>query len=586
MYKKMLIWRIRHIPETYFIIILSVFIGLISGVIAFTIKKAVHYIQLMLESGFSREIHNFFYFAYPIIGIFLAIVFILYILRRPIGHGIPSVLKAISRKGGYLAPHNTFSSMISSILTVGFGGSVGLEGPTVVTGAAIGANMGHFFHMRFKVRIILIACATTAAIAAIFKAPIAAIVFSLEVLMLDLTMASLLPLLVASLTAVLSSYLFLGQEVIYPYQSAKGFLLHDWHYYILLALVTGLLSVYFTKVYLIISTFFKKIPNRWARLLVGSLGLGVLLFLFPSLYGEGYQAINSILAGNYAYLFEKNIFFEDRFSFPLLYTLMLAVTLLKIIAASFTFGAGGIGGIFAPSLFMGINVGALFALVLNYEFGAELTVSNFAIVGMAGVIAGVMHAPLTGIFLVADLTGGYGLFIPLMIVSTGAYAINRLFHQNSLYTIQLASKGELLTHHADKNALSLLRTEKLIEKNFAMVQIDYTLRDMVAVVADSKRNLFPVVDENGFFKGIVTLDELRPIMFKVELWDVIGVKEIMFYPTVSVEISDPVEKVAKTIQDSGKYNVVVLKNGLYVGFVSRANVFSAYRRLMRQISDD
>lgn len=586
LYKRILIWRIRHIPETYFIIILSIVIGLVSGVIALFIKNAVHFIRQLLESGFSREIHNYYYFAYPVIGIFLAIFFRKFILRRHIGHGIPAVLHSISRKGAFLAPHNMFSSMVSSIFTVGFGGSVGLEGPTVVTGAAIGSNMGHFFHLKFKLKVVLVACATTAAIAAIFKAPIAAIVFSLEVLMLDLTMASLLPLLVASVTAVLTSYMLMGQEVIYPYHSLKGFLVEDWHFYILLAIFTGLLSVYFTKVYLLVTNAFKKIENRWRRLIVGGLALGVLIFLFPSLYGEGYEAINSILAGNYAYLFEKNIFFEGRFNMNLLFALMLAVTLLKILAASFTFGAGGIGGIFAPSLFMGINAGALFALLLNYTIGTELTVSNFAIVGMAGIIAGVMHAPLTGIFLVADLTGGYSLFIPLMIVSTGAYAINKLFHQNSVYTIQLASRGELLTHHADKNALSLLRTEKLIEKNFSKVNVNYTLRKLVEVVAESKRNIFPVVDEEGIFKGIVTLDDLRPIMFKTELWDTVTVKEVMYYPTVWVEITDPVEKVAQKIQDSGKYNVVVLKEGHYVGFVSRANVFSSYRRLLQKISQD
>lgn len=583
--KSLLIWRLRHVSNEQFVMFLSVIIGFLSALAAIIIKNAVHSIQFLLHYGLTKEYENYLYFIYPAIGITIAVLFIKFVIRHPVRHGIPNVLHAISKKNGRISRHNMFSSIITSAFTVGFGGSVGLEGPTVATGAALGSNIGQFARLNYKQTILLLGCACTGAMAAIFKAPIAAVVFALEVIMLDLTMSAVVPLLMSSVTAALTSYFFLGQDVIYSFEVKESFHLADIPFFIILGVITGIISVYFTKMYMFVGKFFKKVKSTRIKLLIGSIALGVLIFLLPSLYGEGYDAINSCLHGDYTYLFNNSLYYDYKDNFWIIGTLLILVILFKVVATSVTFGSGGVGGIFAPTLFMGANTGLLFALIINFLELKHLCESNFALVGMAGMIAGVLHAPLTAIFLIADLTSGYQLFMPLMITSTISYATVRYFVPNSVYTLQLAQRKELITHHKDKAVLSLMNVKKLIETNFIKVHEDMTLGDLVKDIAKSHRNIFPVVDEANNLLGIVRLDDIRQIMFDHELYDKYKVSDLMISPDYYVTINDLMEDVAKKFQESGKFNIPVISNGKYLGFISRANVFSAYRKLLKEFSE-
>jgi CIC family chloride channel protein len=583
--------KLRYSPkkilsEQGFIYFASILIGVTVGLVAFVLKTSVHSIRMLVSYLVESDVANWGYLIYPFIGIALAVLFTKYVLRRPVSHGIPAVLHAISKNQGFIKSHNLFSSIVTSSLTVGFGGSVGLEGPTVATSAAYGSFFGRFFKMRYKQRILFLGAASAGAMAAIFKAPIAAIVFAVEVIMLDLTMASIVPLLFASFSAYITSYFLMGKDVLYPFTNTAQFEASYIPWIILLGVLSGLLSVYFAKVYLRIHVLFDRIKNIWSKLLVGGFFLGVLIFLFPSLYGEGYESVNMALNEDYSYLFEKSLFFDFQNNFWITMLLIFAIVMLKIVATSVTFGSGGVGGIFAPSLFMGVNFGLFFALIVNHLFDAQLPVSTFALIGMGGLIAGVLHAPLTAMFLIADLTSGYQMLVPLMIVVTVSYTTVRYFMQNSVYTFQLAERGELLTHHADKNALKLLEIGKLIETNFAPVYPYQTLGELVRIIKESTRNVFPVLDYDNNFLGLVTLDDVRQIMFDVEMYHSITVQELMFTPVTYVNISDTMETVAHKIQSSGRFNLAVLDNGKYVGFVSRANVFSAYRSMLQKFSED
>jgi len=581
-YQRFLVMRVKSIGQRQFILILSVLIGLGAGLVAVIIKNLVHFFQLLLADKFGQP-YNYLYFALPALGILLTILFIKYINKKPVGHGIPTVLHAISKNNGILPRHNLYSSIITSAVTVGFGGSVGLEGPTVATGAAIGSNLGRYFRMDYTQIILLLGCASCGAMAAIFKAPIAAIVFALEVIMLDLTLASLVPLLIASLTAALTSYLFLGQNVLYAFEVREPFLMNQIPVFILLGIIAGLMSVYFTKMYIFITEFFEKIKGTFSKLLLGGLTLGVLIFLLPSLYGEGYEPINNCLSGNYSYLFENTLY--ERFSQSVIagIVILFFIITLKVVATSVTFASGGIGGIFAPSLFIGSNLGLFFAKIVNL-FGVDISESNFALVGMAGLIAGVIHAPLTAIFLIAEITGGHELFFPLMIVSTISFATVRFFTPNSVYTIQLAERGELLTHDKDHNVLLLMKVDNLIETDFNTVNPDATLGDLVKIIKKAHRNIFPVVDDQGRFHGIVKMDDIRHVMFDPAMYDNVHVRDLMFMPQYTISRDESMEEVARKFQVSQRYNIAVLEDGKYLGFVSRARVFSAYREMLKRIS--
>ena len=579
-------WRLRRLSERQFIMILSTVIGILSGVVATVIKNAVWLTQSLLHGAISQEVHNYIYFGLPIVGILMAFLIVKFIIRNPVRHGIPNVLHSISRRRGDLSRHNMFSSIVTSALTVGFGGSVGLEGPTVATGASYGSWLSKVFRLSYRNTILMLGCACAAAMAAIFKAPIAAIVFAIEVIMIDLTTFSLVPLLLASSSAVVTSYFFMGQDVLYPFEVHSNFEIEDLPFYILLGVFAGLISAYFAKMYMYIERVFDNFKNSATKLIVGGLGLGVLVFFFPALFGEGYESINSCLEGDIDYLFNNSVFFGLQDEMWVVLVLLLAIILFKIVATAFTFGAGGIGGIFAPTLFMGVNAGMLFAYVVNLTGLRQLNTQNFALIGMSGLIAGVLHAPLTGIFLIADISGGYKLFVPLMITATFAYLTVKLFTPNSVYHFQLARRKELMTHDKDKNVLQMMEVSKLLETDFEILHPDSTLGDLTKAISIAHRNLFPIVDDEGFLKGMVKMDDVRHLIFQHELYDKVHVSHLMYHPEHFISTEDSMEIVVEKFENSGRYNLAVIDNGKYVGFISRAKVFSFYRKTVRHFSHD
>ncbi len=566
-------------------IILSIVIGFLGGMVAVVMKNIVYYLRQLLTSGFSIDYSNIQYAIYPAIGILLTIIFVKYFLRQEVRDGIPNVLYAISKQHGYIKKHNMFSSVISSALTVSFGGSVGLEGPTVVTGAAYGSNLAKALGLNYKQVVSVLGFASAAAMSAIFKAPIAAIVFALEVILFDMTMTALVPLLLASITAALTSYFFLGQDVLYPFEVKYHFDMTETIYYIGLGVFSALVSAYFIKIYVLSGKIFNKLKGWWWKFFIGGTALGLLIFLLPSLYGEGYEDINEALRGNTSFVFHESLFYAYKDNITIGLILLFAILVMKVVATSITFRAGGVGGIFAPTLFIGAMTGLFFAQVLNHLGIANIPVSNYALVGMAGLLAGVVHAPLTAIFLIAEITGGYELFLPIMMVATTSYGITRFLSPKSIYTIQLANRGEHITHNKDQAVLTMMDVSGLVEYNFSTIHPDATLGDLVKVIAKSTRNIFPVVDEERNFYGIIFLDQIRNIMFKPELYNT-SVRELMFMPSNIVEWGDDMETVAAKFQQSGKYNLVVLKDGKYEGFVSRANVFSKYRQLLKEFSEE
>ncbi len=576
----------RKISSRQLMIGLSIIVGFLVGMIAVIMKNLVYLIRNLLTGGFEIDYSNYLYVVYPAAGILLTLFFIKYILRRPVRDGIPNVLYSISKTQGVIHPHNTFSSMVTSALTVGFGGSVGLEGPTVVTGAAWGSFLAKKLNLSYKQTVAVLGFASAAAMSAIFKAPIAAVVFALEVILFDMTMTSLVPILTASIVAALTSYFFLGFDVLYPFKVQYSFSLNETGYYFGLGIFSAFISAYYIKGYVFSGKLFDKLHGWVTKFLTGSVFLGILIFLLPSLYGEGYEAINSALKGDMSFIFDNSLFYGLRENITLTMVLLLAIILFKVVATSLTFRAGGIGGVFAPTLFIGAMTGLFFAKAVNLFNMGNLPVSDFALVGMAGLLAGVVQAPLTAIFLIAEITGGYSLFLPIMIVATTSYTLSKAMSPHSIYTIQLSKRGEMLTHHKDQALLAMMSIKPLIEKNFNTIHPDANLGDLVKVIAKSTRNIFPVVDENNDFYGIIVLDQIRHIMFKPELYDKTSVRQLMFFPTEVVQINDDMETVAQKFQHSGKYNLVVLDDGKYVGFVSRANVFSRYRQLLKEFSEE
>ena len=581
---RLLVWRKHKISDYRFTIFLSIIVGILVGFGAVIIKELVRLIHELL-SGIASQESSYLYILYPVTGILLVILFIRYINKHPVRHGIPSVLYSISKTNGIIKKHNLYSSIITSALTVGFGGSVGLEGPTVATGAAIGSNIGRFLRLNHRQIILLLGCACAGAMSAIFKAPIAAIVFALEVIVIDLTMSGIVPLLISSATAAFVSYLLLGQNYLYSFEISEEFALGQVWFFILLGIITGLTSVYFTKMYMLISDFFDNIKGTFSRLLIGGICLGILVFLVPSLFGEGYSAINECLRGDISYLFKNTLYAGLENSVIAIIFLILLMIFLKVIATSITFGSGGVGGVFAPTLFTGANVGLLFARVVNL-IGFDLPVTNFALVGMAGLLAGVIHAPLTAIFLIAEITGGYELFFPLMIVAAISYATTKIFVSNSVYTIQLAKRGELITHHKDKATLMMMNVLDLIERDFNKVHPDEKMRDLINVISHAHRNIFPVVESDNSFRGIVKMDDIRHIMFNPELYDNVYVRDLMFMPEYIIDPLDSMEEIARKFKVSKRYNIVVIEQGKYLGFISRAKLFSSYRKLMEDFSED
>ena len=584
--KKFYIWRLRHVSNRQFMMILSIVIGIAAGLAAVIIKKSVGYIHHLVHSVTSLEGLEWLYLVAPGVGILITVLFIKYIVRRPVRHGIPNVLYAISKNQGQMNRHNMISSVIASSFTVGFGGSVGLEGPTVSTGAAIGANLGKALRLNFRQITLLLGCACAGAMSAIFKAPIAAIVFALEVIMLDLTLTSLVPLLLCSASAVVVSYLFLGQEVVYPFNIEHTYTLRELIFYVLLGLACGLVATYFTRMYKHIEKLFDKIQSGWNRLIFGAITLGILMIFFPHLFGEGYEVINGALNGELFYLHDVGVFARMNDTF-INFVIIMALTIgIKVIATSVTFGSGGVGGIFAPTLFMGANTGVLFASLINRFNWVELPVKNFALIGMAGLIAGVLHAPLTGLFLIADLSGGYSMFLPLMITATISFVTAKSFEKHSVYTHQLAHRKELLTHDKDQNVMTMMEVSKLIETDFAIISPDATLGDLVKVISKAHRNLFPAVDDEGILQGMVKMDDIREIIFQPEKYDKVKVKDLMYMPEFFISPDDNMEDLVEIFRKSGRFNIAVIDKGKYHGFISRANAFTAYRNHLKMFSSE
>jgi len=585
-FKKFLTTPPVLIDQVRLIYILSLVVGLLSALAAVILKNSIHFVNKILTESITRESGSYLYLAYPVIGMLLTLLFVKYIVRDNIGHGISRVLYAISKKKSRLRLHNTWTSIVAGTLTIGFGGSVGAEAPIVLTGSSIGSGIGRFFKLNYRNITLLIGCGAAGAVAGIFKAPIAGIVFTLEILMLDLTLSSIVPLLISSVTAATVTYFLMGDKVLFSFTITEAFNIRNIPWYLVLGIISGLVSLYFSKMTLFLEARFEKIKNIFMRLVTGGIILGILIYLFPPFYGEGYDSIMSLLQGDVDNIFGNSLFnlFADNY---LLYVLFLfCLVMVKVIASSSTNGAGGVGGIFAPTLFIGGVTGFLLASLLNRFVGIDLPDNRFVLVGMAGTMAAVMHAPLTAIFLIAEITGGYSLLIPLIITSTTAYITIRGFERHSIYHVQLAERGELITHDKDKAILTMMDWKKEIERDLITVRSGDNLGELVKTIAKSNRNIFPVVDEYNILEGVVYLDDVREIMFNSDLYQTMFVKELMTIPPTYLDVDESIEVVMDAFTKTDAWNLPVLDKGYYVGFVSKSRLFTTYRELLVQSSEE
>lgn len=576
----------QHLSEHRLVLLLSLLVGLLSSVAAFVLKTLIHLIQYAIQTYLIADNRFGWYIVCPMIGIALSALFVKYIVRDDISHGITKILYAISQRKSIIKFHNVWTSIVGSSLTIGFGGSVGAEAPIVLTGAAIGSNMAKFLRLDQKTMMLMIGCGAAGAIGGIFKAPIAGLVFTIEVLMIDLTMTSIAPLLIASVTATALSYFISGFTPMFLISVPEPFALYRIPWFLLLGIVCGLVSLYFTRGMNFLEQQFRRLPSMWAKIAIGGIVLGGLVYLFPPLYGEGYEVINALLNGDYISSMERSPLSVLSVGVWGVAVYFLLVLLLKIIASVATNGGGGVGGIFAPSLFMGAVVGFIMALVLK-EAGVDLSVANFTLVGMAGLMAGVMHAPLTGIFLIAEMTGGYHLFMPLMIVSVVSYLVILIFEPHSLYAMRLAQKGELLTHNKDRSVLTLLKMENVLETDLTTVTPDMSLGKLVKVIAHSKRNIFPVVNTKGELQGVLLLDEIRNIIFQPRLYKRFTVADLMSFPNAVLRDDMTMEQVMQIFEDTGAWNLPVIdEQKIYRGFVSKSKIFNSYRRVLVHFSEE
>ena len=581
-------WRDKHITDRQMTIILALFIGFFASVAAFILHFIIKEIQVLLTAGFTTVTYNWLYLVFPVIGIFLTSLFVRYVVKDNISHGITRILYAISSKRSRLKPHNCWTSVIASAITIGFGGSVGAEAPIVLTGSSIGSNLGQLFKMDNKTLMLLVGCGAAAAIAGIFKAPIAGLVFTLEVLMVDLSMASLLPILVASVTATCFTYIFMGSDSLFSFHLDGEWIVERVPACILLGVSCGLVSLYFIRMMTSCEGVFARLKDhRYAKLLLGGLMLSSLIFIFPVLYGEGYSAINILLNSNteadWNTLLNNSLFYGHG---QLLIIFVALVVLTKVVATSATNGGGGCGGTFAPSLFVGAFSGFLFARIWNIQqLGLYVPEKNFTLLGMAGVMAGVMHAPLTGIFLIAEITNGYDLFIPLMIVSACSVMTISVFEPHSIYAMRLARQGKLITHHTDKAALTLMSLDSVVENDYIAVTADMPLGKLVNVISKSHSSFIPVLDSAGCILGEVDITKIRHIMFRSELYTKFCVMQIMTPVPAKVGINDRMEEVMKKFEiKNTNYLPVVDVNNRLMGYISRSRVFSLYRKMVEDLS--
>jgi len=583
----LLLWRVRKkISYRTFVLILSFIVGILSGLAAVVLKGTVHQTSHFLTHWFKEDSANYIFVVYPLVGIILTVLFVKFFVKDNIGHGISRILFAMSKKNSHIKSHNNYSSMIASTLTVGFGGSVGLEAPIVLTGSSIGSNLGRYLKLNYKTTTLLIGCGAAGAIAGIFKAPVAALVFALEVLMLDLTMWSLVPLLIASVTGATISLILSGKDFVFIIDSENSFSLHNLPYYLILGVFCGLVSVYFTRGVNKVESIMKKINALAIKVIIGGAVLGLIIFLLPPLYGEGYESLKDILNGRILELTYHSPFYSLRDNAIYFLAFLFLIIFFKVIATALTTGSGGVGGIFAPTLFMGGVTGAFFSRIINLFGFINVSEKNFALAAMAGLMAGVMQAPLTAIFLIAEITGGYELFVPLMITATISYLTINKFESHSIYTYRLAQRGQLITHDKDRAILTRLEIDRVIEKDLKTIKPGSTLREMVKVIAKSKRNIFPVTDEEGHLEGIVLLDNIREIMFNTDMYDDITVENVMETPATLIFYDEIMETVIDKFETTGAWNLPVIRNGEYYGFISKSKLFSVYRKRLKDITDD
>ncbi|MDR1155111.1 MAG: chloride channel protein [Bacteroidales bacterium] len=602
-------WITENIPLQRLIILLSFLIGIVAGLAAVVLKTAVHFTGRLLTHDLDISSVNLLYFALPFIGILITVLYVKYFVREDIVHGISRVLYSISKKNSRLTPKTMWSSVIGSTFTVGFGGSVGLESPIVTTGSAIGSNIGRWFRLNYKTTTLLLGCGAAGAIGGIFSAPVAAVVFALEVLMLDLTTWSIIPLLISAVTGTAVSYMLMGKGVVFYFTVMDPLILANLPYYIILGLFTGMISIYFTRGTKRIEALMERLGKvyfRWdrtqkrfireeiigkkilifQRLVIGGTLLGLLIFLCPPLFGEGYEALKMILSGHSADLANGSVFYQVKDNRYWLLAFLCLVLVLKVIAMAITTGSGGVGGIFAPTLFMGGVSGYILANILNMIPILSVSDKNFVLAGMAGVMSGVMHAPLTAIFLITEITGGHGLFLPLSLTATFSFVTSRYVEPHSIYTSRLAKRGELITHDKDKAILTLLKTNRLIERDFVAVHPDQTLGDMVKIISGSKRNIFPVVDSHAKFVGVVLLDNIRSIIFQPDQYKTVYISELMTAAPVLIEVNETMESVMNKFEKTGAWNLPVVENGKYTGFLSKSKIFSSYRHLLQQFYEE
>lgn len=578
-------WRQRHISERYFILILSLLVGMTMSLLACTLKWSIHAIEHLLLQA--TEGRSYLYLVLPAVGILLSGLFVRYILKDDISHGVTKVLLSISQRKSRIKPHNTWSSLLASGITISFGGSVGAESPIVLTGAAIGSNFGRAFRLEQRNLMLLVGCGVAGALGGIFKAPITGLVFVIEVLLLDLTMASVLPLLISSVSAAAMSYVLTGGESLFHFTFSEPYRIDRIPMMILLGIICGLVAVYFTRTMFAVESRLKAIQHYRYRYLTSAIVLSGLIFVFPPLYGEGYSTINLLLTGQYGALLDGSIFESLSSSFWLVFGFILLSMLLKVFASAATNGGGGCGGLFAPTLFVGATTGFLFSFLINYLpwLKTYLPTKNYVLLGMAGLMAAMMHAPLTGVFLIAELSGGYGLFLPLMLVSITAFGTIRIFMPHSIYSLRLAEQGKLLTHHKDAAVLTLMNVDHVLETDFEIVKPEMTLGDLVRIVSISPRNSFPVTDQRGMLVGVVELDNIRNIMFRPELYDRHShtVRQIMIAPRIIVRNTMPMVRIMQIFDESKEWKLpVVDEEGRYLGFISKSKIFNNYREVLNE----
>jgi chloride channel protein, CIC family len=581
-------YRIRHKENRNFFFLVSIFVGLVGGFIALTLKTFVFYLRgYFLSPEMSNK--RFLLLILPAIGIFLTVVMKKWLIRDNIRHNIASILHAISKRNSLMRLHKVFSSVLGAVFTAGLGGSVGLESPVISSGAAFGSNLGRWLRMNYKEMTVLLACGSAAGISAIFNTPIAGIIFAIEILMIDLTRFSLIPLLLSSMTGTLVTFTLYGEGVLFEYSIKEAFKPEDIPYFILFSIIAAIVSLYFSSIFLWIENQIRKIKSVAYRLLLGGTLLGVLLYFFPQLYGEGYQAITLLLNGDLTAFVGDSIFQTYVLSSVYLFVALLFVLVfLKVIATAITISAGGIGGIFAPSTFTGAMTGYLFAFSVNMIAGEQIiSPGNFALVGMAACLSGVLHAPLTGLFLIAEITQGYHLIVPLMIAVTIVFIIVKAIQPNSIFTKQLAQRGELITHHKDKAVLTFLNVNHLIERDLTPVPIEANLGELVKYISQSSRNLFPVMGKDNKLEGLIHMEDVREIMFHQELYENTFVRTLMRIPGEVIKTTDTMQEVMDKFHRSYAWNLPVVNDDFrYIGVISKSNLFTAYRKKLISITED